>query len=549
MTLQRQNGPMAHGSYCVDLQKLVEDYYRVRPEPESEKQRVRFGTSGHRGCSTDGTFNQTHLLAIAQAISEVRKAQKIDGPCFIGKDTHALSEPALQTMLEVLTANQVSVVVQANNGYTPTPVISHAILCHNRYCKGVADGLIVTPSHNPPHEGGIKYNQPHGGPADTVVTRAIERRANALIENGLLGVRRGSMDQARRRGLIFERDFCHPYVADLVNVVDMQAIQGANLKLAVDPMGGAGIAHWQHIADHYRIDLEVFNPEVDPTFSLIPPDVDGVIRMDCSSPHAMANVLTLRDRFSLVFANDPDHDRYGVVTPEGMVTSNHYMSVAIDYLLARRGQWSCQAMVGKSWVSSALIDRVVTSLNRRLIVMPVGFKWFVDGLYHGRICIAGEESSGASFLRADGRPWSTDKDGITACLLAAEITAVTGDNPHEYHRRLSRELVSTSYQRLHIPLSWKDKIALLRGVEMEISLKELAGYPVEELLVVRPPSGGGVEGVKVSSSQGWFALRPSGTEDLCKIYCESFLGEVHRQQIEERALELFHCLLQDGGGF
>ncbi len=496
---------------------------------------VKFGTSGHRGSAARHNFNEPHILAIAQAIAEDRAKNGITGPCYVGKDTHALSEPAFISVLEVLTANGVDVIVQENNGFTPTPAVSNAILVHNKKGGPLADGIVITPSHNPPEDGGIKYNPPNGGPADTNVTKVVENRANELLAAGLQGVKRISLDAALASGHVKEQDLVQPFIEGLADIVDMAAIQKAGLTLGVDPLGGSGIEYWKRIGEHYKLNLTIVNDQVDQTFRFMHLDKDGAIRMDCSSECAMAGLLALRDKFDLAFANDPDYDRHGIVTPAGLMNPNHYLAVAINYLFQHRPQWGKEVAVGKTLVSSAMIDRVVNDLGRKLVEVPVGFKWFVDGLFDGSFGFGGEESAGASFLRFDGTPWSTDKDGIIMCLLAAEITAVTGKNPQEHYNELAERFGAPSYNRLQASATSAQKAALSKLSPEMVSADTLAGDPITARLTAAPGNGAAIGGLKVMTDNGWFAARPSGTEDAYKIYCESFLGEEHRKLIEKEA--------------
>lgn len=538
-------GQPAQQSDLINVAQLTAQYYVLQPEIDNNEHRVKFGTSGHRGSAARQSFNEQHILAIAQGIAENRAKNGITGPCYVGKDTHALSEPALISVLEVLAANGVDVIVQQDNGYTPTPAISHAILIHNRTAKDLADGIVITPSHNPPEDGGIKYNPPNGGPADTNVTKVIEDRANQLLAEGLQGVKRIPLKQAWASGHIQERDLIQGFVEGLVDIIDMPAIQKAGLKLGVDPLGGSGIEYWKRIAEHYQLDLTLVNDNVDQTFRFMHLDKDEVIRMDCSSESAMAGLLALRDQFDLAFANDPDYDRHGIVTPAGLMNPNHYLAVAINYLFLHRPQWGADVAVGKTLVSSGMIDHVVSDLGRKLIEVPVGFKWFVDGLYDGSLGFGGEESAGASFLCFDGKPWSTDKDGIIMCLLAAEITAVTGKNPQQHYDELAARFGSPSYNRLQAPASSAQKAALSRLSPEMVSADTLAGDPIIARLTAASGNGASIGGLKVITKNGWFAARPSGTEDAYKIYCESFLGAEHRQQIEKEAVEIVNEVLNN----
>ncbi|AWH87678.1 phosphoglucomutase (alpha-D-glucose-1,6-bisphosphate-dependent) [Limnobaculum parvum] len=536
-------GQLARQSDLINVPQLVSEYYVLQPDSENPAHSVKFGTSGHRGSACRQSFNEAHILAIAQAIAENRAANGVTGPCYVGKDTHGLSEPAFVSVLEVLTANGIDVIVQQNNGFTPTPAISHAILCHNRTGKAQADGIVITPSHNPPEDGGIKYNPPNGGPADTNLTQWIENRANHLLKNGLQGIKRQTLVAANRSGHIHAQDLIQPYVEQLVHVVDMPAIQNAGLAIGVDPLGGAGIEYWQRIADVYKLNLKLVNDAVDPSFRFMHLDHDGAIRMDCSSEYAMAGLLALRDKFDLAFANDPDYDRHGIVTPKGLMNPNHYLAVAINYLYQHRPQWSKEMGVGKTLVSSAMIDRVVASIDRKLVEVPVGFKWFVDGLFDGTLGFGGEESAGASFLRFDGKPWSTDKDGIIMCLLAAEITAVTGKNPQDHYEQLAQRFGAPSYNRIQAPATHAQKAILSRLSPEMVTADTLAGDKITGRLTKAPGNGASIGGLKIMTDNGWFAARPSGTEEAYKIYCESFLGKEHREKIEREAVDIVSAVL------
>ncbi|HDL7466035.1 phosphoglucomutase (alpha-D-glucose-1,6-bisphosphate-dependent) [Yersinia enterocolitica] len=536
-------GQATQQSDLINVAQLTSQYYVLQPDAENQAHAVKFGTSGHRGSSLRHSFNEAHILAIAQAIAEVRHQQGTTGPCYVGKDTHALSEPAFISVLEVLTANGVDVVVQQDNGFTPTPAISHAILCYNAQGKDLADGIVITPSHNPPEDGGIKYNPPNGGPADTNLTSVIEKRANQLLSLKLEGVKRQTLDQAWDSGYLHAQDLITPYVEGLVDVVDIPAIQNAGLKLGVDPLGGSGIAYWQRIAEHYKLDLTLVNDSIDQTFRFMHLDHDGVIRMDCSSECAMAGLLALRDKFDLAFANDPDYDRHGIVTPAGLMNPNHYLAVSINYLFQHRPQWGANVAVGKTLVSSAMIDRVVADLGRKLVEVPVGFKWFVDGLFDGSFGFGGEESAGASFLRFNGTPWSTDKDGIIMCLLAAEITAVTGKNPQQHYDGLAQRFGAPSYNRIQAPATQAQKNALSKLSPEMVKANTLAGDAITARLTTAPGNGASIGGLKVMTENGWFAARPSGTEDAYKIYCESFLGAEHREKIEQEAVDIVSDVL------
>ncbi|MGE9550812.1 phosphoglucomutase (alpha-D-glucose-1,6-bisphosphate-dependent) [Erwinia amylovora] len=538
-------GQPAQQSDLINVAQLTSQYYVLQPEPGNAEHAVKFGTSGHRGSAGRHSFNETHILAIAQAIAEERKKNGITGPCYVGKDTHALSEPAIISVLEVLAANGVDVIVQLDNGYTPTPAISNAILEHNKTGGAQADGIVITPSHNPPEDGGIKYNPPNGGPADTNVTKVVEDRANQLIKDGLKDVKRIALDKAWTSGHLQEKDLIQPYIEGLAEIIDIPAIQKAGLKIGVDPLGGSGIVYWQRIAEFYNLDLTIVNDSVDQTFRFMHLDKDGVIRMDCSSESAMAGLLALRDKFDLAFANDPDYDRHGIVTPAGLMNPNHYLAVAINYLFQHRPQWGKEVAVGKTLVSSAMIDRVVNDIGRKLVEVPVGFKWFVDGLFDGSFGFGGEESAGASFLRFDGTPWSTDKDGIIMCLLAAEITAVTGKNPQQHYDELAERFGAPSYNRLQASATSAQKAALSKLSPEMVSADTLAGDPITARLTAAPGNGASIGGLKVMTANGWFAARPSGTEDAYKIYCESFLGAEHREKIEKEAVEIVSEVLKN----
>ncbi|MGF1687631.1 phosphoglucomutase (alpha-D-glucose-1,6-bisphosphate-dependent) [Photobacterium japonica] len=547
MAIHPRAGQRAQQEDMYNIPALVANYFLIEPDAEDLQQQVAFGTSGHRGTADKGTFNQHHIWAIAQAVAEVRAANGVTGPLFLGKDTHALSEPAFTSTLEVLVANGVHVVIQTGRGYTPTPGISHAILCHNIANEAKADGIVITPSHNPPQDGGIKYNPVHGGPAEGALTTAIESRANAIIAAGLVDVKRVSIADALASDFVEERELVAPYVDDLVNVIDMAAIQQANLKIGVDPLGGSGIEYWRHIAAHYGLDLTLVDESIDPSFRFMSLDKDGVVRMDCSSPYAMAGLLAHKDNYDLAFGNDPDYDRHGIVTPAGLMNPNHYLAVCIDYLYRHRPEWRQQVAVGKTLVSSALIDRVVADLGRELCEVPVGFKWFVDGLYSGELGFGGEESAGASFLRMDGTPWSTDKDGILLCLLAAEITAVTGKNPQQYYDELAAKHGASEYNRLQAVANGEQKAILSKLSPEMVAAETLAGDPITARLTHAPGNGAAIGGLKVTTANGWFAARPSGTEDIYKIYCESFKGKDHLALIEQEAQDIVSKVFADAG--
>ncbi|HVX65550.1 MAG TPA: phosphoglucomutase (alpha-D-glucose-1,6-bisphosphate-dependent) [Bryobacteraceae bacterium] len=533
-------------SMLVNVPRLVTAYYAERPDPGVPAQRVAFGTSGHRGSSLRLSFNENHILAITQAICEYRASQNTSGPLFLGMDTHALSEPAFASALEVLAANGVEVMIDSVGGYTPTPAISHAILGYNRgRSEGLVDGIVITPSHNPPEDGGFKYNPPHGGPADTGVTRWIETRANELLGEELRGVKRTPYTRARAASTTHLHDYINAYVADLGSVIDMEAIHAARPRIGVDPLGGAAVAYWEPVRELYRLDLTVVNPDVDPTFRFMTLDWDGKIRMDCSSPNAMAGLIALKDRFDVAFANDTDSDRHGVVTPSaGLMNPNHYLAVAIAFLFEDRKGWRKDAAVGKTAVSSGMIDRVSRRLGRKLVEVPVGFKWFVSGLIDGSFGFGGEESAGASFLRRDGSVWTTDKDGLILGLLAAEITAKTGRDPGERYRELVREFGEPAYQRIDMPADARMRTWLGSVTPEQIGATEIAGEPVESVVTSASGNGQPLGGVKVSTKNGWFAARPSGTEDLLKLYAESFLGSDHLARIQADARELLAGALQ-----
>ena len=537
MTINSAAGKPADPSILVNVPKLVTAYYELRPDPSDPRQRVVFGTSGHRGSAFDVAFNEWHILAITQAICDYRKFQNIDGPLFLGMDTHALSEPAFASALEVLAANSIEVMLSEGTPYTPTPAVSHAILRYNHARKsGLADGIVITPSHNPPDDGGFKYDPPHGGPADSDVTSLIESKANAFLEHGLNGVKRTLFAKALRAPTTHKHDFLSVYISDLDSVVDMNVVRDAGIKLGVDPFGGAGIDYWPRIAEQYGLDLTIVNKSVDPTFRFMSVDWDGKIRMDPSSPYAMQRLIALKDKFDIAFASDTDHDRHGIVTKgSGLLPPNHYLSVCISYLFANRPNWSEGVAVGKTVVSSSMIDRVSARLGRRLYEVPVGFKWFVEGLLAGRIGFCGEESAGSSFLRRDGSVWTTDKDGIVPCLLSAEITARVGKDPGEIYRELTRELGDPVYERIDAPATPEQKTALAKLSASDVHASEVAGQPIQTILTTAPGDGNAIGGIKVITKDGWFAARPSGTEEIYKIYAESFLGQDHLQKIEEEA--------------
>jgi phosphoglucomutase len=520
----------------VDVAALIKAYYD-QPDPSQRSQQVAFGTSGHRGSAFQRSFNEAHILAIAQALCLYRRAQGIDGPLFLGIDTHALSRNAFETVLEVFAANGVATIIDEKLRFTPTPVISHAIITHNRgRSAGLADGVVISPSHNPPADGGLKYNPPHGGPADTDATGWIEKQANAFLADKLAGILRIPYETALKSEYVHRHDYITGYVSDLANVVDMEAIRQAGVVIGIDPLGGAGLDYYQPIIDRYGLNARIVNHEVDPAFGFMTADWDGKIRMDCSSPYAMAGLIGMRDRFDVAFANDTDADRHGIVTrSSGLMNPNHYLAVASAYLFANRPGWRTDAAIGKTAVSSAIIDRVATKLGRRLVEVPVGFKWFVEGLISGSFGFAGEESAGASFLRMDGTAWTTDKDGIILGLLAAEITAKTGSDPGVLYGKLTAELGEPRYARVDAPASASQKAVLKNLSAEQIATKELAGQPITAILSKAPGNGAAIGGVKVTAADGWFAARPSGTEDVYKIYAESFRDEAHLAAIQEDA--------------
>ena len=537
MKISSAAGKPADPSILVNVPKLITAYYELRPDPGDPRQRVVFGTSGHRGSALDVAFNEWHILAISQAICDYRKLQNIDGPLFLGMDTHALSEPAFASALEVLAANNIEVMLSEGTPYTPTPAVSHAILLYNRARKkGLADGIVITPSHNPPDDGGFKYDPPHGGPADSSVTSWIESKANEFLRRSLEGVKRMSFEKALHVSTTHKHDFLSSYVGDLASVVDMTAIRDAKIRLGVDPLGGAGVHYWPRIAEKYGLDLTIVNNSVDPTFRFMTVDWDGKIRMDPSSPYAMQRLIGLKDRFDIAFASDTDHDRHGVVTKgSGLLPPNHYLSACVHYLFSNRKNWGVDVAVGKTVVSSSMIDRVSLRLGRHLHEVPVGFKWFVEGLLGGLLGFGGEESAGSSFLRRDGSVWTTDKDGIIPCLLSAEMTACLGKDPGDVYRELTRDLGDPVYERIEAPATPEQKAALERLSPADIHATEVAGEQIQQILASAPGDGNPIGGIKVIAKDGWFAARPSGTEEIYKIYAESFLGQDHLRQIEEEA--------------
>ena len=550
VTISPLAGKPAPKEMLIDVVQLEREYFERRPDVQDRNQLVSFGTSGHRGSPLHGTFTEAHILAITQAICDYRRQQGTDGPLYMGKDTHALSGPAQRTALEVLAANNVETIIQENDGVTPTPVISRAILVYNRGRKEhLADGIVVTPSHNPPEDGGFKYNPPNGGPADTDVTRWVEDRANDFLRAGNAGIKRVPLSKALQAATTHQEDFVLPYVRDLKNVVDIDAIRGAKLKLGVDPLGGAARPYWEPINSIYGLDIAVVNPIIDPTFSFMTVDHDGKIRMDCSSPYAMARLVGLKDQYQVAFANDPDSDRHGIVTPvAGLMNPNHYLAVAIQYLLTHRPQWSHGVAVGKTLVSSSMIDRVVKKLGRELREVPVGFKWFVAGLVDGSYCFGGEESAGASFLRLDGTVWTTDKDGPIMDLLAAEITARTGKSPGEHYREMTAEFGSPFYTRIDAAATPEQKAKLQKLSPDAVKESDLAGEPITAKLTKAPGNNAPIGGLKVVAESGWFAARPSGTENIYKIYAESFKGQTHLNAIVSEAQDMVNNALGSRAG-
>ncbi|MBJ7538154.1 phosphoglucomutase (alpha-D-glucose-1,6-bisphosphate-dependent) [Marinomonas transparens] len=546
MAIHPQAGQLAPHDLLVDLPELMTAYFLKKPNIDIHpEQKVSFGTSGHRGSALQTSFNEDHILAIAQAIAEYRQEQKIDGPLYLGKDTHALSEAAFQTVLSVLTANGVRVRTQINGGYTPTPVISHAILTHNKVGQDTSDGIVITPSHNPPEDGGIKYNSIKGGPADTDITNWVAKRANQLLSDNLTEVKRFSTDEMEASGLIESFDYINHYVNDLENVVDMAAIAKAKIRIGVDPMGGSGIHYWQPIAEKYGLDISVVNTEVDPTFRFVPQDKDGRIRMDCSSPYSMQGLLKLKDDFDIAVGNDPDYDRHGIVCAQsGLMNPNAYLAVAIEYLSQHRTQWSQDIQLGKTLVSSGMIDRVVNGLGRKLCEVPVGFKWYVEGMYQGTMAFGGEESAGASFLRKDATVWTTDKDGFIMALLAAEILAVTGKDPQSLYEEQVAKYGKPFYKRIDVAATPAQKAILGALDAKDVTQTELASETIVSALTHAPGNGAAIGGLKVSTENGWFAARPSGTENVYKIYLESFISEAHLDALEVEAKALVDSVLR-----
>ncbi|MGX7671887.1 phosphoglucomutase (alpha-D-glucose-1,6-bisphosphate-dependent) [Plantactinospora sp. DSM 117369] len=546
MSVHARAGQPAEPEDLVDVPRLVTAYYAEQPDPADPAQQVSFGTSGHRGSSLRAAFNEQHILAITQATCEYRRDQGVDGPLYLARDTHALSEPAMVSALEVLAANEVTVLVDSRDGCTPTPALSHAVLRHNSgRTSGLADGIVITPSHNPPSDGGFKYNPTHGGPADTDATRWIQDRANALLADGLREVRRIPYARARAADTTGRYDFLAEYVDDLPSALDLPAVRAAGVRIGADPLGGASVAYWGEIADRHGLDLTVVNPLVDPTWRFMTLDWDGKIRMDCSSPYAMASLIARRADYQVATGNDADADRHGIVTPDGgLMNPNHYLAVAISYLFGNRPDWSADAAVGKTLVSSSMIDRVAADLGRKLLEVPVGFKWFVPGLLDGSVGFGGEESAGASFLARDGRTWTTDKDGILLCLLAAEIIGVTGRTPSEHYADLVSRFGEPAYARIDAPADRAQKAVLGRLSPDQVTATELAGEPITAILTEAPGNGAAIGGLKVSTESGWFAARPSGTEDVYKIYAESFRGPEHLGRLQEEAQALITEVLK-----
>ncbi len=545
MAKSSRAGLLAQPSDLINIQELQNNYYQIQPDVDNVSQLVIFGTSGHRGSSNKATFNEVHILAIAQAVAEYRKANNITGPCFIGQDTHALSELALKSVLEVFVANEQTVVIAQNWGYTPTPVISHAILTYNQDKQSrLADGIVITPSHNPPEDGGIKYNPTNGGPADTDITKQIENRANELLKNNLSGVKRVSLEKAIKSDYVHTKEYETDYVNDLENILDLSLIKASSLKIGVDPLGGACITYWPRIAEKYGINLEIVNNKIDPTFSFMHLDHDEVIRMDCSSRWAMAGLLNLKDKFDLAFGNDTDADRHGIVTPKGLMNPNAYLSTCVNYLFQNRPQWHQNIAIGKTLVTSSMIDRVANSLNKKYLEYPVGFKWYADGLYHGKLGFAGEESAGGSFLRTNGKVWATDKDGIILCLLAAEMTAKTGKNPQEQYQELEAKFGVSYYGRIQAPASFTEKQKLAKLDASQLTTDKLAGEEITQCLTTAPANNAPIGGLKVITQNGWFAARPSGTEDAYKIYAESFIGNEHLLTLQQEAQQIVAKAIQ-----
>lgn len=547
MSIHSHAGKPVRAQDRINIGRLVSDYYTKAPNPMVAEQQVSFGTSGHRGSAFTNSFNEHHIAAICQAVSEYRKSQNFTGPLFIGKDTHALSEPAFSTAISVLIANDIPVIIQADEGYTPTPVISRLIISHNNHSNDMADGLIITPSHNPPKDGGIKYNPPHGGPAEGEITKFIENRANDLIKGAMADVKQVTLDKAMCSPLLSKQDFIHHYVNELEKVIDIDAIKNANIRIGADPLGGSGLDYWPAIATHYNLDITVVNDVVDGSFAFMPLDKDGKIRMDCSSPYAMAGLIAMKDKFDIAVGNDPDFDRHGIVTPTGgLMNPNHYLAVAIHYLMTHRN-WSTDTKIGKTLVSSSLIDRVANLIDRPLSEVPVGFKWFVDGLSDTSYAFGGEESAGAAFLSRDGSTWTTDKDGFIMNLLAAEILAVTGKDPYQYYLWLVEQLGQAHYGRVEAIANLEQKKVLSSLSTDAISAKTLAGERINDIITHASGNNAAIGGLKVVTENGWFAARPSGTEDIYKIYAESFIDESHLTLIIEEAKQIVANAFHNAG--
>ena len=546
MSVHPGAGKLPHHSFLPDIPALIAAYYTEFPDPNMPSQRIAFGTSGHRGSSLTRSFNEEHIYAVTQAVCDLRRENSVTGPLFLGRDTHALSEPAFRSALEVLIANGVTVRVQKDGGYTPTPVVSHAILCWNReHPDSLADGIVITPSHNPPADGGFKYNPPHGGPAESAITKRIEQHANGLLAQENKDVRLMALVDALHSEHLIAHDYVAQYVADLENVVDMKAIAASGLRLGVDPLGGASLPYWQPIAKYYGLRLTIVNTEADPSFRFIPLDRDGKIRMDCSSPFAMAHLLNLKDDFDLAFGCDPDADRHGIVTPQGLMNPNHYLSVAADYLFRSRTKWSAKAKIGKTVVTSSMLDHIAKSLGREVLEVPVGFKWFVEGLLSGTCGMGCEESAGASFLRFNGQPWSTDKDGLILCLLAAEITAKCGRNPALLYQELTQKFGAPIYERLDATADDRTRQILLHLSPDQIDTHSLGGLPITRML--NKADNEAIGGIKLVTEQGWAAMRPSGTENICKVYTEGFNGQEHLKRLQDDALALLNRILHKQG--
>nr|BET44815.1 MAG: phosphoglucomutase (alpha-D-glucose-1,6-bisphosphate-dependent) [Candidatus Aschnera chinzeii] len=538
MFIHKRAGKSAKSIDLININKLIQQYYLLKPKLKNNNY-IKFGTSGYRGSASHNSFNEQHVIAITQAIIDIRRNLKyISNTCLVGKDTHALSNPAFMTVIEVLIANGINVITQQKNTFTPTPSISHAILKHNKYYNDKIDGIAVTPSHNPPEYGGIKYITPYGGPADAITTLAIESRANYLLNNNLLNIKQIPYNMAIKQRNFYQHDFIEPYITSLHEVINMSAIQQAKLKIGIEPLGGAGIDYWKRIAEYYKLNLTLINEKIDPTFSFIPLDYDGKLRMDCSSSWVMKNALKLKNKFDLILTNDPDYDRYGIITPCGLMNPNHYLAVAIDYLFNHRSLWKKNISVGKTIVTSSIIDRIVDNIGIKLIEMPVGFKWFVNDLYQGKYGIAGEESAGASFLRFDGTPWTTDKDGIILCLLAAEITAVTGQNPQQYYNHLIHKFGESFYSRMQLNINYQQKKYFNVLTNKSYFNNKLAGDQIVQYITHAPGNDVCIDGIKIVTDYGWCVIRSSGTEDVYKIYCESFRSKHHLKLMETEIIKL-----------